>query len=49
VKVLVREIYAFIEIQKRRERERLNTEPLVMHMIFRGNPGTGKFKIKAYS
>ncbi|HWR07407.1 AAA family ATPase [Sporomusa sp.] len=42
VKVLVREIYAFIEIQKRRERERLNTEPLVMHMIFRGNPGTGK-------
>ncbi len=42
VKVLVREIYAFIEIQKRREREHLNTEPLVLHMIFRGNPGTGK-------
>ncbi|HWR42546.1 AAA family ATPase [Sporomusa sp.] len=42
VKILVREIYAFIEIQKRRERERLNTEPLVLHMIFRGNPGTGK-------
>ncbi|QDR80611.1 AAA family ATPase [Sporomusa termitida] len=42
VKVLVREIYAFIEIQKRREREQLNTEPLVLHMIFRGNPGTGK-------
>jgi stage V sporulation protein K len=42
VKKLVREIYAFIEIRKRRERERLNTEPLVLHMIFRGNPGTGK-------
>ena len=42
VKKLVREIYAFIEIQKRRERERLNTEPMVLHMIFKGNPGTGK-------
>lgn len=42
VKKLVREIYAFIEIQKRRERERLATEPLVLHMIFKGNPGTGK-------
>lgn len=42
VKKLVREIYAFIEIQKRREKERLNTEPTVLHMIFKGNPGTGK-------
>ena len=42
VKKLVREIYAFIEIQKRREKERLITEPLVLHMIFKGNPGTGK-------
>ncbi|MEG6586444.1 AAA family ATPase [Dendrosporobacter sp. 1207_IL3150] len=42
VKRLVREIYAFIEIQKRREKERLATEPLVLHMIFKGNPGTGK-------
>jgi stage V sporulation protein K len=42
VKKLVREIYAFIEIQKRREREHLNTEPMVLHMIFKGNPGTGK-------
>ncbi|BBB93093.1 MAG TPA: stage V sporulation protein K [Methylomusa anaerophila] len=42
VKKLVREIYAFIEIQKRREKEKLNTEPLVLHMIFKGNPGTGK-------
>jgi stage V sporulation protein K len=42
VKKLVREIYAFIEIQKRRQKERLITEPLVLHMIFKGNPGTGK-------
>lgn len=42
IKKLVREIYAFIEIQKRRQRENLNTEALVLHMIFKGNPGTGK-------
>ena len=42
VKKLVREIYAFIEIQKWRQKERLVTEPLVLHMIFKGNPGTGK-------
>jgi stage V sporulation protein K len=42
VKRLVKEIYAFIEIQKWRQKERLATEPLVMHMIFKGNPGTGK-------
>ncbi|SHI38574.1 AAA family ATPase [Propionispora hippei] len=42
VKKLVREIYAFLEIQKRREKEHLITEPLVLHMIFKGNPGTGK-------
>ena len=42
VKKTVREIYAFIEIQRRREKEHLHTEPLVLHMIFKGNPGTGK-------
>jgi len=42
VKKMVREIYAFIEIQRRREQENLKTEPLVLHMIFKGNPGTGK-------
>jgi len=42
VKKIVREIYAFIEIQHRREKEHLHTEPLVLHMIFKGNPGTGK-------
>jgi stage V sporulation protein K len=42
VKKLVREIYAFAEIQKRRQKMKLVTEPLVLHMIFKGNPGTGK-------
>jgi len=42
VKKLVYEISAFIEIQKRRLQEKLVSEPLVLHMIFKGNPGTGK-------
>lgn len=42
VKALVKEIQAFIEIQKKRAQERLITEPLVLHMVFKGNPGTGK-------
>lgn len=42
VKQLIRELQAYVEIQKRRTREKLVAEPLVLHMIFRGNPGTGK-------
>lgn len=42
VKKLVGEIYAFVEIQKKRMRARLAAEPMVLHMIFKGNPGTGK-------
>ncbi|CAA7601940.1 ATPase, AAA-type, core [Acididesulfobacillus acetoxydans] len=42
VKRLIRELQAYVEIQKRRTREKLVAEPLVLHMIFRGNPGTGK-------
>jgi len=42
VKQLIRELQAYVEIQKRRTREKLAAEPLVLHMIFRGNPGTGK-------
>ncbi|MGQ9556994.1 MAG: stage V sporulation protein K [Desulfurispora sp.] len=42
VKQAVREIYAWIEIQKKRQKERLATESQVLHMIFKGNPGTGK-------
>jgi len=42
VKRLIRELQAYVEIQKRRTQEKLIAEPLVLHMIFRGNPGTGK-------
>ncbi len=42
VKRLVREIQAYITIQARRAREGLVGEPMALHMIFRGNPGTGK-------
>lgn len=42
VKELVREIQAFVRIQKRRAVEQLATEPLVLHTVFKGNPGTGK-------
>jgi len=42
VKQLVRELHAFIVIQKRRSLQGLATEPMVLHMVFKGNPGTGK-------
>jgi len=42
VKKLIAEIYAYVEIQKRRKKENLQADPLVLHMIFKGNPGTGK-------
>ncbi len=42
VKELVREVQAFVEIQQRRSKARLATRPLALHMIFKGNPGTGK-------
>lgn len=42
VKKLIHELHAFIEIQKLRQKEKLAYEPMVLHMIFKGNPGTGK-------
>jgi stage V sporulation protein K len=42
VKEVVRELHAFAEIQRRRGDLGLQTEPVVLHMVFRGNPGTGK-------
>jgi len=42
VKKLIFEIQAYIEIQRKRKEENLATDPLVLHMIFKGNPGTGK-------
>lgn len=45
VKNLIFEIYAFADVQKRRERAGLASENTVLHMIFKGNPGTGKTTI----
>ena len=38
VKELVFEIYAFAEVQKKRERAGLLGEKTVLHMVFKGNP-----------
>lgn len=42
VKSLVRELEAYVEIQRLRAAAGLAHAPLVMHMVFVGNPGTGK-------
>ncbi|MBM7540650.1 AAA family ATPase [Amphibacillus cookii] len=38
----MKEIYAHIEINKRRQEAGLKTEQQSLHMLFKGNPGTGK-------
>ncbi len=45
VKSLVFEIFAYAEIQKKREKAGLLNEKAVLHMILKGNPGTGKTTI----
>lgn len=42
IKEVLKEIAAFVEIQKQREQEGLATEPMTLHMLFKGSPGTGK-------
>ena len=42
VKQTVREIFAFVYMQQKRQERHLKSEPTVLHMVFRGNPGTGK-------
>ncbi len=42
VKELVREVQAFVEIQRRQREENLAAEAVTLHMVFKGNPGTGK-------
>lgn len=42
VKKTVREIFAYIHMQQERQQQGLKADPVVLHMVFQGNPGTGK-------
>ena len=42
IKELIKQYISFVKVQRLRERYALKKLPIVMHMIFRGNPGTGK-------
>ncbi|WP_152656061.1 AAA family ATPase [Oceanobacillus sp. CFH 90083] len=42
VKTFVHELANTVELQMKRKESGLNTTPLTLHMIFSGNPGTGK-------
>ncbi len=42
VKKLIEEIIAYIRIQNIRKQKGLTSQSVVLHMVFKGNPGTGK-------
>lgn len=42
VKEILREIYAWIYVNKERQSIGLKSDSQVLHMLFKGNPGTGK-------
>jgi stage V sporulation protein K len=42
MKKMVKEIYAWLYINKKREEQGLKVGKQVLHMLFKGNPGTGK-------
>ncbi|WP_059105248.1 stage V sporulation protein K [Shouchella shacheensis] len=42
IKDLVKELYAWIYVNERRKEQGLKCSKQVLHMIFKGNPGTGK-------
>lgn len=42
VKQIINELYALEQVQIKRKNAGLVTDPIVLHMVFKGNPGTGK-------
>ncbi|MFS0782204.1 stage V sporulation protein K [Bacillus sp. 1P06AnD] len=42
MKKIIKQIYAWIYVNKKREEKGLKSEKQALHMMFRGNPGTGK-------
>ncbi|WKV09058.1 stage V sporulation protein K [Thermoanaerobacterium sp. CMT5567-10] len=42
VKQIINELYALEQVQIKRKNAGLATDPIVLHMVFKGNPGTGK-------
>ncbi|MFD3445578.1 stage V sporulation protein K [Microbacteriaceae bacterium 4G12] len=42
MKKIIKEIYAWIYVSKKRQETGLKAEKQVLHMLFKGNPGTGK-------
>lgn len=42
VKKTIAEVTAFALIQNKRTEQQLKSSPVVLHMVFKGNPGTGK-------
>ncbi|GGJ04271.1 stage V sporulation protein K [Alicyclobacillus cellulosilyticus] len=42
VKAIVREVFAYLYMQRRRAQLHLRADPMALHMVFKGNPGTGK-------
>jgi hypothetical protein len=45
VKAQVRDLVDFIQVQQERARRGLPTEPITLHLAFKGNSGTGKTKV----
>src|SRR5699024_10795743 len=45
IKKILKEIYAWVYVNKQRESLGLKSDNQVLHMLFKGNPGTGKTSV----